>query len=77
MFERSDELMTRFQIYEVYTNNDFDTCFEKLSQFYKEIDEMELMNHLEEAKQPYEEKKESEAHMQPQDVLDLFNSFAA
>jgi hypothetical protein len=38
MFLRDDELMTKHQIYQVYKNNTAEECFEKLSNFYNEIE---------------------------------------
>lgn len=34
MFLREDELMTRHQIYKVYTKNEVEECFEILNKFY-------------------------------------------
>ena len=85
MFLREDELLTRHSIYEVYTKYSKEECFDKLNDFYQDI-EKEQDNKLnileddfeippeEDFQIPIEEEKlsEEEQEMQPQEVLDLF-----
>ena len=39
MFLRDDDLMTRHQIYQVYTKHNQEECFDVLNDFYKSIEE--------------------------------------